>query len=535
MFKEDAYMSKELLFVRPASGLVKAIGSYTVLGTVLGPSINIWWWAFMAIIPNIYPGATFSAIYAIGAPFIIIEGISMALVMVAMPRSGSNYIMISRGINPAFGLMEAWRSILQNPIARGILCFMTGEAIGATFVILGKVFGIAGLLSMGSTIVANPWISVVFGIIMMGIGCLIDYIGPGATGKWMMFWVVFDIIALVGTIGVFALTGPVGIRGAWDRTWGAGAYDEVVSVATAGGYSPTPFSWGATLAALALPFGVTYPYTVMPWVGEVTETSKNVPLACIGGAIILAVLHSTAGISYQYAYGTFSEMYVYSLWTGLTGQFKINEVIAGRYALNLGTLGACLTPNAAFATFLCFGPIFGSLSDLLCGIAYTTRPLFAASFDRFGPEIFTRVSRYGSMPYNLAFCWLYSIPWIILCGYGWLFTEVFSLMIAYYYIRAIIAYVGISLPWTRPHIFESAAPIARKSVGPIPVMTIAGLLMFAWCFYLMYTSAAVDPMSIIITLILAFIVGNIVYIAYSAYNKKRGIDTSKIFAELPPG
>lgn len=531
-------MSKEaLLFVRPASGLVKTIGTYTVLGTVLGPSLNIWWWNFMAILPNIYPGMRFEAVYAIGAPFVLIEGAAMALVMLSMPRSGNNYVVISRGINPVFGVMEGWRSILQNPIARGILCFMTGMALGGSFVTFGKMTANAALLSLGTTIVMNPWISVVFGIVMMGIGCLIDYFGPGTTGKWMMFWVVLDVIALIATIGVFVGVGPTGLARAWDGTWGAGAYDEVVRIATTGepAFKSAPFSWETTVAALTLPFGVTYPYTVMPWVGEVTEVEKNIPLACIGGALILIALHSSAGVSFQYAYGDFSTMYNHILWTGQSDKLAINYVIHGTYAMNLGTLAASISGNPALSALLLAGPIFGSLSDLPCGIAYTTRPLFALGFDRYAPAIFTKVSKYGSMPYNLAFTWLYSIPWIIGCGVGFLFTEVFSLMIAYFTIRSWMGLVGFSLPWYRPHIYDTASSIVRRSIFGVPWIAIVGLFEFLWCWYLALGAVWGTTALSILVVIAVYAFGIVWFIGYSIYNKKKGIDTTKIFGEVPPG
>lgn len=87
---------------------------------------------------------------------------------------------------------------------------------------------------------------------------------------------------------------------------------------------------------------------------------------------------------------------------------------------------------------------------------------------------------------------------------------------------------GITLPFTRPHIWE------RGIYVPIPAVILLGLISTVLQYYVLFTGiAGVNPLSIYITLAIMGL-GMAWYAGMSYYNMKRGIDIAKIFSEVPP-
>jgi len=89
------------------------------------------------------------------------------------------------------------------------------------------------------------------------------------------------------------------------------------------------------------------------------------------------------------------------------------------------------------------------------------------------------------------------------------------------------------LPYIRRDIYEKSPSI---EVAGVPVMTIAGVLGFTGNLFLLLNAAV----GMVADLSNAFVeccwmgFGVILFVAFWNYNKKRGVDTSKIYAEIPP-
>src|SRR4051812_5934032 len=104
---EKTYVG-EGMYIRNATGLVRGISPFSatvfnILPTVpgVGLSISVFW------ILAAYPGAHILSAYLLTGIVAIAIALPFALLSMAMPRSGGDYILVSRSISPPFGLASS--------------------------------------------------------------------------------------------------------------------------------------------------------------------------------------------------------------------------------------------------------------------------------------------------------------------------------------------------------------------------------------------------------------------------------------------
>jgi amino acid transporter len=521
---------KPLLFVRKASGLRRAITPWQSIFFGVATSCTLpWHFYLMAVLPNWYPGISLPLLYFVANLIVILEDFSMSLIYVAMPRSGSIYIPVSRAVSPMLGVMEATRSYFTNPIFRGANAYVGTLSMGALFQVLGSITGIEAFTAAGTTLV-EPMYALAFTILQQVIGALIDGLGPGIIGKWIAFW---GILAMFGWITVLIplfTTGSASLQAKWDQAFEAGAYQEVLNVSTARGFNPASyeFSWGAIGGALLIPVSNTWPYCLVPVTGEVQEPSKSIPLSLIGAALIVLIVNVSTSMAYTSTYGEFALRYNFIVESGYSGDFTKNKSIP----VSVSTYSAILaSDNPTFAAIVGLAPQWANLADMVLNALFTSRPMFAMAMDRMAPELFAKVHPRWSSPYMGSIWWLViSVIVAILCVYyGALISVVLGIGWVYTFARLFQHWSEIELPFSKPHIWEKGF---RWTVGGIPLMAITGSISAAFMLYILTTSAAVVGSGMMIAL--TYLIGTLHFAYYANKNLKKGIPPASIYGELPP-
>jgi hypothetical protein len=93
------------------------------------------------------------------------------------------------------------------------------------------------------------------------------------------------------------------------------------------------------------------------------------------------------------------------------------------------------------------------------------------------------------------------------------------------------------LPYRRKDLYEGS-PIAGYKVGPIPLVTIAGVIMalfMAWLTYMWASNStyAVNSPSSFYMMLGLYVIAIVLYFGFKAYRKKQGFDMDKIYTTIP--
>jgi len=181
----------------------------------------------------------------------------------------------------------------------------------------------------------------------------------------------------------------------------------------------------------------------------------------------------------------------------------------------------------------------------------STRVIFAAAFDRLLPEKAAELNEKTGAPVNAIL--LMAVP-AVLISYLFAFNEAGfrsltlfgTLVIAVMYLGTSIA--AIVLPYTKKDLFE-ASPIAKIKVAGIPLITISGVIFSSFLIYMLY-QWILDPNALYgigysinpngykngtsMILMFVFYVGAaVIYYGFKSYRKSKGIDLDKVMSEIP--
>lgn len=523
---------KPLLFVRRASGLTRAISTWTVIFFGIGVSFMPWHYFLMTALPVWFPGTNLPLIYTIGGIIVMIECLGMSLVTVATPRSGALYVPISRGTSPLLGTMEAWRSIIANPTQRGVTAFLAAGQICSLLVIVGQITGNAGLMASGNTMAANVWLLVGVGLLFQVIGVIIDLLGPGVMSKWMGVWGLGAVFGIIFVNALYIATPHTALPARWDGVFGAGAYAEVESLATTNGFTAVPWNWGVVASTLLFPVANTWPYCIIPVVGEVEKPRRNIPLSMAGSAFAVMILNSVSAFNFTYTYGSFAQMYQFcTADPAISGQFVYNTVMPVDLSAYSAVLGA---GNPTAAGIAAWSPQWSNFADVVGNCLYTSRPIYALGMDRMAPRIFSAVTRRFHSPYFGSLFWFFwSLITLFLAGVSGAATisaVVMGITFCYSFCRMWWHWSEIELPFSKPEIWKGGHAL---TILGIPVVSIIGGFSASVHLYMLATLPA-NPVSAALLLGLIYGFGAYWYIAYAKKNADAGVPVSKIYGELPP-
>jgi amino acid transporter len=171
----------------------------------------------------------------------------------------------------------------------------------------------------------------------------------------------------------------------------------------------------------------------------------------------------------------------------------------------------------------------------------STRMIFAAAFDRVLPEWAARVSENRAVPWTALL--LIMIPGIFV-SYLYSFVIGFSkltldasLVIAVTFFGTAIA--ATILPWWKKDLYEKS-PIARYSLGGLPLISIAGgitTVFLGWVVYEWLSNSlygiGVGNTDSIKFLAALYAIAAVLYVVARFYRRSQGIDLDAIHAEIP--
>ncbi len=187
---------------------------------------------FIVLAWNAYPGASMEWATILSTVGGVAMGVCYAMLAAVYPRSGGEYVFISRIIHPAVGFIVSFSFTFWQIFYYGINgAFLAIYALAPFFGVLGVEEHSAGLLST-STWFASDWGIFLTGSFMIVFFAILQGRGAGRYFRWQRYASYVALVSLIITIVVLALaaTGAINFQANFDHF---------------AGRAPTPRSWPA--------------------------------------------------------------------------------------------------------------------------------------------------------------------------------------------------------------------------------------------------------------------------------------------------
>lgn len=510
-------------FERKATGLVREAGTFDVLVYNLNfVSIGLMAVLVFLFSTAFYPGANLYVTSLLTLAIVLPTSLVFAFFAAAMPRSGGDYVYVSRVLHPGLGMMSSFNNTVWWGIYGGVpSAFFALFGLGPFFQTVGQMGGVSWMTDVGDWILTKPGTFVCgAALIVVLVALFIRGFGLYLRVQNALFLVA--MVSIVLTAAVWLLRSKTGFMADLRAGVGADAFRDLDrSAADAGFADGGPFSLKWTLLAgtwvyINLVFNQSSAYIG----GEVKRASRlqlwSMPVvACVSTAALMVLL---------------------ALADRVIGLETLGKLAA--------TQGLVFTQIAAFGSgstliaILVLGSfIFWSYTWLPGQIANASRNLLAYSLDGVMPRALGRVHPRFHTPW-VALLVIGAASIAALAAFVWVpdfatLVGIFGFILGF----LIVSAAAMAFPYRLPDVFESS-PVNGRIAG-VPWITIVGALSFVALVVMAYAfltdpSAGLNGKPGLIALNLGiWVSGLVVYFVARAVQARRGVDISRRFKEIP--
>lgn len=453
----------------------------------------------------------------------------------AMPRSGGDYVYVSRVLSPIWGFAANWNYTIWSFLYIGVPAAFLGKyGISALTRSLGILFHSPGLIAAGN------WFTTPMGVFTSGVVLIVLYVAMFSVGinLYMRLQMVFFLVATAGLLVtlVVLLAFHGSFINAFNSYMGSlsGSSDTYHAVIYSLGKQAVhvlPFGWHDTLVSM------TWPFTVLGF---------SIASAYIGGEIKGANRAQLIGMPGSLLYS--------AVWILLL-VFAVNKVVGFAFMGDLGAINPALvhlgfTPTfAEIATMLThniFLVLLISVGFMLWTYAWmpiyiltTTRNVLAWALDGLVPRKLADVSDRTHSPLwaiglsgvlGIVFLYIYAFDpsFATIAGF---FGQVFTFLLT--------SIAAVLFPFRQREMFE-ASPVKWR-IGGVPVLSLIGVLsilglgVIEWAFLNDPNSgiSLKNPTMLWIN-VGVFASGFLYYVGAKLWRASQGIDIGLVFREIPP-
>jgi amino acid transporter len=543
------------VFVRQSSGLVREASAVdaAIFNAVFSAPVGatLAFSTFYALVA--FPGDNIVVSLIIAFVVNIPVCVMMSLMAAAMPRTGGDYVWISRILHPSAAVFSNFAAAISALIGAAFWARSFAVlALGPTLAVLGAVTNNSSLTDFGNTVSGSDTAGKLwtFGLGTLLIIILLIAMSLGTRASFLLQNVCWTI-ASIGTFLAFAAL-AIGSNAdftarfnafAQPFTKSANSYQAIQDAAAKAGYAFTgDHPWSATIPAVAVIM------TFMMWnwwsvymAGELKSAGKvSRQLTIMLGALFWDSLFIIVGV--LLLFHTAGEKFMASI-NFLAGQGASYPLPVLPYYNLIASLSA---NSGLFAVLVAISFLFWNLPAMFPNTFMPVRAIFAWSFDRVLPSKLSEVNERTHAPVPA----IITASAIVLLILGWsvLSTSFFTLLsmgvLAGVVTVTMVGITALVFPVRRAELF-TRSPANVRWLG-VPVLPVAAVLSIAVIWGLAYLVLAYPPLGItdqfglpgpwagILFMAGLVVVGLLIYYISRAVRKSQGVNLDLIYSELPP-
>lgn len=506
-------MEKKTVFSRQSTGLVKNVSLLDAIALNLGdmsPGASIALFGFtMVLLPSI---SGLNLVYCSIIAFVMFvpQVVVYSMLLRRLPRTGADYVWVTRQFGGFFGNTISF--------AGTTFAFFGFTAIIALSLIftVGSVGVLEGNLSFLNLAVpgSDPPLQFVFAAVVLTAIVGINLARPKFAYRLQSILIMLGIVLMLAAVVVLLAAGRSGVVSYFNSLGIANTtYASVASSYTGGS-----FNFGNTIVLLPFLAIYAYPFLNASSIVGSELKGKNTVKWSMSVSFLIAFVLMTGGLATLY--------YV-------AGQPFINAAFANsnlvfNYSINFWSLAMGVS-SPAVSWALGIGWIIWNILTLNVLVIGASRYILAQGFDRYLPEKLSSVNeRTGSPVYALLL--QLAVVLALVAGVAWFYGTLSSISIED--LTAMIFFLSVGV---------ASVMYARKNEKgrPRSIMMIFGVLnavVFAFIVYEILAYPAVWGGNALGYgyVIGSFVTAALVWMVSKEYHKRKGIDISLVFKEIPP-
>lgn len=484
-------------FLRESTGFVKEFNTFDAFAlnfSFLGPAAGV---AYPLFVAAFLPEASWTLAVIIGSLLMVPVVINYYLLTVLIPRSGGDYIFVSRAMGPFTGSVLGMSLITAFTMGFPVLALLeVVMVITPGLQSLGYVLGVRGLISLGEGITSSP-------LELFAVTTIIIFAVFSLSLSERLYVRAFRYLTLLQIAGtVFMVVGLFTVN------------DQPVFT--------SPYVNLQTLSLSSIFVLSMFAFTNAPafFAGEIKRIKKSF----ISGYLI----------SYTVA-TLFALLLVMGIERGFGKQNYINYVLNG-WSLPMSTSSILSFAVYAFlndpyiVVFLVISALSWYVLYAMINVGASSRILFSMAFDRLLPSFFAEVRR-GIPIYSLIFTLTLSMLFNFLevyLSYSVSFAVDGLWFVIWNYLIVAIASIKYGKS-DRKILITSLLSVFTLSL--VVVLTVLyGLLNSSFGSVIFQGNTAFD----LATIIIPPMTGTVTYLISKEIRKKQGIELSEIYKEIPP-
>lgn len=537
----DGNLEDASLYTRRATGLVRQVSPRSALffNTLTAPAPFVLALAIFFVF-GVAPGGNLYLALIVGYLFGAVMAFTVSVLTSALPRSGGDYILVSRIMHPVVGLISSFcntAGVLLS--AAWFAVILSSIALGPALTVLGLISGSSTLVNAGNTVATSKgWILGLGIVAVLFCGAVI-----AAGWKWSLRLQAIGLgaalLGLLVTYVVLIFTSHSGFVSSFNHfaspfTHQSNSYAYMIAQATKQGVQVHPtVSLGATWPSLAAVMG----FCMFGWfstniAGEVRQAKTWKTSMTMVGAVLLNLVLVVIGTALFFH--VFGSDFFRAI-NGLNGSAAYPFAASPTYIFLTSISGG----SSVLAGFLSFTFVIMIIAILWLQFFQPVRAIFAYAFDGVLPLGISRVSPRSRTPVlALAIVLGITCALTVWATYTTSFFTVYSTGVLLSTIPLfLLSSAAIALPWRRPQIWQGA--VTTKRLLGVPILTLTGVigivasLLMAYLFLHYPQLGLSDRRAAYLSIV--YVVGGaiVVFVVASIVRARHGISLSRAASQIP--
>lgn len=525
-------------FARQATGLVRQAGAFDVFvynTNFINIAIGVAF-IFLFVPAGAYPGANIYLAIVFTVVAVLPTNLVYGMMASIMPRSGGDYVYVSRTLGPLWGLAANWNYTVWSFFYIGVPAAFLGRfGISSLMRTVGVSSGNLGLVNVG-TFFASPVGTFLAGLVLIVVFTAIFITGLNTYMRVQNVLFVVAMLSLVAIV-VIAVGASVGDYTARFNAYFAGVTghrDTAKAIMDSLGRNApaaAAFDLHDTVASMTWAFSVLGFGLASAYIGGEVKGASRAQLKGMVGSVLFSALWMLLLVA------VVLRVIPYNL-IGAIDAASPTQTGLGFTPVFTELVGV-LTSNWFLLLLIGVGFCLWTYAWLPIYIITTTRNMLAWAFDGLLPVRVSAVDERFHSPV---------VAILLSSGLGIVFLGVYSFNTSFATISGFFGQVwtymlagiaAIVLPYRLRDVFE-ASPV-RWRVGGVPLLSILGVLSLLGMGVIEYAYLN-DPNSgisfraptMILVNVAVLLSGFVFYALTRIVRARQGIDVGLAFAEIPP-